>query len=925
MASLSAAILARPPPQTAADPSPTVVAAAAAAAAQQEQEQQAFSSALPSPTSTPSTTPPTVAAPQKAPLSSQLLINSESLRDHLFAPAAVAAIAAASSAQPRSSPTGEIVSSDSDEQLPDAPDLYLHHNHNHNHIHNQAHHTHNVHQAHHAAHHGRHSHYSHRTRHSVDTLDELDSLAPLGSPNTRAGKAIAAAAATTTAAAGTAGSSSAAAASTAEEKNRLRRINKIRYRSQSSATELQLQKDQHNQLFSSLGDIAHIPGLAPSLTTFDFPSFPGYPAGSVPMPGLSIGAMEPPVLSFYGAEPVPLPSRFAHIKRRLAEGHQDAIHASWARLLDALAVEVRRIAEQGPALIPSIDFAAIHDPDAVTPFQAALKSCGVGVVRGVVPRQDTAAWVDETRAYLQPADDKGTDIKPPPPQDPTCFDFFWTPAQVRARAHPNVLQAMRFAMGFWTPSDPKAAGTPLVGDPRMAIRFPISYADRIRIHVDAEQVKLVQQAKKADKAEKAEKATDTGSLSSIATPAATAPTATTTPTATPIIAQVDGGSLERWEPDGYGRGGTYDSVFRGRWEDYDPWDPAGRVQATPDLYNGAGACSIFRMFQGLLALTDVTPGMIRLMPSPKLASAYFLLRPFFRPKVAAPADNEASPAAWAAYLDASNWELEGEPSTIIHGAVPGHAQRVTELWHPHLQLRQSLLTPPRLQAGDYIVWHCDTPYLIASEKAEGGPSSSPSNEPAEATSTTATAMTTATAPASVSDTLSAAPMLVYVPACPLTQTNALYLARQRKAFMRGHPGPDFDATGSGLGSEADHASRPGEAAIEAVGGREGLRAMGLLPWDVERAADDRANKADKTGEDAQRKGGNAADNKDGQGAAVASVEGGDKMDVEPAATSPRTEPLSQAELELVRLANIILFPDQYEFYMPTRHNSPDRE
>ncbi|CAK7232320.1 hypothetical protein SBRCBS47491_008229 [Sporothrix bragantina] len=923
MASLSAAILARPPPQTAADPSPTVVAAAAAAAAQQHQQQQAFSSALPSPTSTPSTTPPTAtaAASQKAPLSGQLLINSGSLRDHLFAPAAAATVAATaaaiaaasastsaiSSGQPRSrlsSPARDLVGSDGDEQLPDAPDFYVHH--------------------------------GHRARHS---LDEHDSLAPLGSPKTRAGKAAAAAAAAKSGnSTNSSGHGASASTVTAEELNRLRRKDKLRIRSKSSANDhqLQLHQDQHNQLLKSLSDIAHIPGLAPSLASFDFHSGSAPNINNINMSGSTVGAMEPPVLSFYGAEPVPLPSRFAHIKRRLAEGHQEAIHASWARLLDALAVDVRRIAEQGPALIPSIDFADINNQDAVTPFQAALKSCGVGVVRGVVPRQDTAAWADETRAYLQPADDKGTDIKPPPPQDPTCFDFFWTPAQVRARAHPNVLQAMKFAMGFWTPSDPKdtkdpkATGTPPVGDPRMAIRFPISYADRIRIHVDAEQVKLVQQAKKAEKAEKAETAEtaekeaksetkaekkETESTEATSTTSSTTPTAT--PTATPIIAQVDGGSLERWEPDGYGRGGTYDSVFRGRWEDYDPWDPAGRVQATPDLYNGAGACSIFRMFQGLLALTDVTPGMVRLMPSPKLASAYFLLRPFFKPKVAAPADKEASPEEWAAFLDASNWELEDEPSTIIHGAVPGHAQRVTELWHPHLQLRQSLLTPPRLQAGDYIVWHCDTPYLIASENSEGSVEAAGTEAPAtEATAAPATETATPV-PASVSDTLSAAPMLVYVPACPLTQTNALYLARQRKAFMRGHPGPDFDATGSGLGSEADHASRLGEAAIEAVGGREGLRAMGLLPWDVERADKDK----DVKKEDVKENGDGEKD------AAVASVEGGDKMDVETSsALSPNnTESLSQAELELVRLANIILFPDQYEFYMPTRHNSPDRE
>jgi hypothetical protein len=37
-------------------------------------------------------------------------------------------------------------------------------------------------------------------------------------------------------------------------------------------------------------------------------------------------------------------------------------------------------------------------------------------------------------------------------------------------------------------------------------------------------------------------------------------------------ARVDGGSVERWEPDGYGRAGTYKEIFQGQWEDYDPWE-----------------------------------------------------------------------------------------------------------------------------------------------------------------------------------------------------------------------------------------------------------------------------------------------------------------------------------------------------------------
>ncbi|KAJ2977607.1 hypothetical protein NUW58_g7758 [Xylaria curta] len=127
---------------------------------------------------------------------------------------------------------------------------------------------------------------------------------------------------------------------------------------------------------------------------------------------------------------------------------------------------------------------------------------------------------------------------------------------------------------------------------------------------------------------------------------------------------------------------------------------------------------MMRMFQGILALTVVEPGMIRLLPSPKLSTVYFLLRPFFSPKEPAPEPGDGADK-WERYLDPANWALDREQSTIIHGAVPGHAQRVTAAWHPHLQLDKSLVTPPTLQAGDYIVWHPDQAYQFSNTNCGG--------------------------------------------------------------------------------------------------------------------------------------------------------------------------------------------------------------
>jgi len=581
----------------------------------------------------------------------------------------------------------------------------------------------------------------------------------------------------------------------------------------------------------------------------------------------SNGSMEPPVLSFYGKEPVPLPTRFAHAKRALVAGHEKELEASWARLIEALRDEVDHIASRGSHITPSIDFADIDSPESRAAFQRDLKRYGLGVVRGVVPRADAQTSIDETVKYLE----KQSDFKEPPPQDPTCFDFFWTPAQIRTRAHPNVLQAQRFAMSLWDTD----------ADDRMATRFPLAYADRLRIH--GANIGGVG-PDSADKANKADKDGDEGDLSreAEAQRAALELELLGDFSSSTVIAQVDNGSLERWEPDGYGRGGTYKPVFEGRWEDYEPWDPTFRVSATPDLYNGYGSCSIFRMYQGMVALSTIEPGLIRLLPSPKLATAYFLLRPFFSPKTKPPERRDGP--EWDAFLDPSNWALDKEQSTIIHGAVPGHAQRLTELWHPHLHLRKTLVTIPTLQTGDYIIWHPDLAYHITSSNPNVMASRAPTPPPVEAQDDNSTP----SRPVSI---------LVYVPAAPLTQNNALYLARQRKTFQRGHPSPDFDSTGSGLGSEATHVGRFGETEIAEVGGPAGLQAMGLAPFDVAPTPPTDTSTPNGT-------------NPDGD------VEMVNASSSETPTTASSAKSVSRVEAEVARLANIILFPDRYDFYMP---------
>jgi hypothetical protein len=117
---------------------------------------------------------------------------------------------------------------------------------------------------------------------------------------------------------------------------------------------------------------------------------------------------------------------------------------------------------------------------------------------------------------------------------------------------------------------------------------------------------------------------------------------------------------------------------------------------------------MFRMFQGWLGLSHTAPneGTLLVNPLLQLATAYFLLRPFFEPVKVLEAGREE-------YLQPQNWRLKvgDEVSTALHGASLGHGQELNDALHPHLDLGSSMVHVPKITPGDYVVWHCDSKSL----------------------------------------------------------------------------------------------------------------------------------------------------------------------------------------------------------------------
>lgn len=438
-----------------------------------------------------------------------------------------------------------------------------------------------------------------------------------------------------------------------------------------------------------------------------------------------------------------LPERFATLKEGILgadTAQRRKLEDSWQRLISSLEVELNEIVRRGSEVIPVLDFSDISS--ASDSAREEIRKRGACVIKNVVPRKQALEWKERLRSYIK----ANPSTKAYPPNDPQVYELYWSTSQMEARAHPNVLRAQQFLMRLWDDDTDRA-------NPAEAISFDRSatYCDRLRIR------------KPRDK---------TFSLGP----------------------HVDGGGVERWEDAEYRS--LYNSIWEGEWEKYNPYSVRGRLRANMDLYNGAGACSMFRMFQGWLSMSTAGAheGTLLVMPLLRQATAYWLLRPFFGPPANLPGGSEPS----AAYL--RSFRLLPKQTSALQGATPGMAQELSALLHPHLRLSEAMTHMPTVQPGDYVAWHCDTVHAVDSEH-QGTTDSS----------------------------------VLYIPTTPVCLKNVEYLVEQRETYLSGTPPPDFPG---GVG-ESLHIGRGSIADTERIGGIEGARAMGLAPLDPPEASNAR--------------------------------------------------------------------------------------
>lgn len=379
--------------------------------------------------------------------------------------------------------------------------------------------------------------------------------------------------------------------------------------------------------------------------------------------------------------PADYPAAIRAVKRRLRAQIGD-VDALFARIEDRLRPKVEEVValkERGEAVWPVVQFSDIAAGTVPAETVDLIHRRGCAVVRGQVPAEQALGWDASLVEYLDrndfagvyrgPADDFFGTLEASAPE---IYPIYWSAAQMEARQHENTAKVQSFLNGMWKS---ESRGVTWF-DPDQDSMYP----DRIRRRPPG--------------------ATSGG-----------------------LSGHTDSGSVERWLTPAYQQ--VFAPLFDGDVDAYDPWDAAYRTEV--DEYPSSTMCSVFRSFQGWLAMSEMQhdQGVLWTVPIPE-AMAYIIVRPL----------------------------LSDVPEDSLCGAEQGMALGVHEEWHP--LLTRATVGIPTVQPGDSVWWHSDLVHGVAPVQDQKGWGN-----------------------------------VIYIPAAPMCAKNAAYAADVAERFRRGESPRDF--------------------------------------------------------------------------------------------------------------------------------------
>jgi hypothetical protein len=380
-------------------------------------------------------------------------------------------------------------------------------------------------------------------------------------------------------------------------------------------------------------------------------------------------------------QPEDVPAAIRAVKKKLRAQIGD-VNKLFSTIEAAIAEEVADIKAakgRGENVWPVVYYTDIEDGTVPQQTLGLIRRRGCGVVRGQIQAQTATDWdqslveyVDSNNfeeKYRGPADNFFGKLKASKPE---IYPIYWSPAQMEARQHEHTAKVQSFLNSQWKSESQGATWF----DPDQDTMYP----DRIRRRPPG--------------------ASSNG-----------------------LGAHTDSGSVERWLTPAYLK--VFSSLFNGDFASYDPWDAAYRTEV--DEYPSSTMCSVFRSFQGWLAMSQMQhdQGVLHVVPIPA-AMAYMLIRPL----------------------------LEDVPEDSLCGAEAGMALAADEEWHPLLM--EAVSGIPDVEPGDSVWWHSDLIHSVEPVENQKGWGN-----------------------------------VIYIPAAPMCAKNAAYAENVAERFRLGESPTDF--------------------------------------------------------------------------------------------------------------------------------------
>lgn len=325
----------------------------------------------------------------------------------------------------------------------------------------------------------------------------------------------------------------------------------------------------------------------------------------------------------------------------IAEYGADNLRTAWVKTCHALQDVTSQLAAAGSKAVPIFSYDDVVSSNNMTVL-AAMKAAGCFIIRNVIPKDEAEQHFQDLQAFI--ADNRDI-VTGWPAKSIAIYHLYSSPVQLKLRTHAHHLKLQRVLNSLYT-------DTTVSGSEQQAQYDPVLYPDALRIRAPGQ---------------------DFYGLGP----------------------HIDAGSLVRWADDEYRK--TYEKIFQGTPEAYDPYDMTHRKSANPGLFPGGAHCSVLRTFQGWTALTPCVPGGggLMLVPDIKVATAYFVLRPFFT----APEDGDH-------WKDPERWVID-EETGWFPGTYRWDSQLLSPESHPHLYLEDTLVSIPEMLPGDTVWWHAD--------------------------------------------------------------------------------------------------------------------------------------------------------------------------------------------------------------------------